>query len=169
MEILSIVLPALLVLLTAYLLIDRLLRNDDNRRNFELRKQNSSTSTPIRLRAYERLILVLERTTPSALILTVAKTGMTNIELQTKLLDSIRQEFSHNVAQQIYVTDETWNYFRIAQESLLQLVNGCAAKCNPAGSASELAENIIQVYSSSDNTPTELAIDKLKREVRLLF
>lgn len=168
-DILKIVLPALIVLLTAYLLIDKLLRNEEKRRNFELRKLSSSAITPIRLRAYERLMLVLERTTPSALIVNVAIPGMTNMELHTQLLSNIRQEFSHNLSQQIYVSDESWNNFRGAQESLLRLVNTCASKCNPANSATELAELIIQVYDASEQTPTELAINTLKKEVRMFF
>jgi hypothetical protein len=168
-DILKIILPAFIVFLTAYLLIDKLLRNEEKRRNFELRKINSSTITPIRLRAYERLMLVLERTTPSTLIVNVAKPEMTNMELHTQLLSSIRQEFSHNVSQQIYISNEIWNGIRGAQESLLRLVNTCASKCNPSNSASELAELIIQVYGASEHTPSEIAIDLLKKEVRLFF
>jgi len=169
MDILKIVLPAILVLLTAYLLIDKLLSNEIKRRNFELRKESLATLTPIRLRAYERLILVLERTTPAAMILNVAKPGMTNMDLHTELLAGIRQEFSHNLSQQIYVSNEIWTCIRSAQESLLRLVNTCASKCNPANTANELAERIIQVYNASDQTPTEVAIDLLKKEVRLYF
>lgn len=168
-EILEITLPALLVLLTAYVLIDKLLKNEEKRRNFEIQKNNSSTITPIRLRAYERLILVLERTTPNTLILSVAKPKMTNLELQTELLAGIRQEFGHNLSQQIYISDEVWNYFRSAQESLLRLVNTCSSKCNPTESASILAEMIIKVYNDSENTPSEIAIEKLKSEVRKNF
>jgi hypothetical protein len=166
MEILYIVLPALLVLMTAYLLIDKLLRNEEKRRTFELLKESRSTITPIRLRAYERLILVLERTLPSTLILNVVKSDMTNLEFHSQLLAAIRQEFAHNLSQQIYVSDDVWNYFQRAQESLLQLVNTCATHCNPANQATELAEHIIQVYNSSVETPTETAIAKLKEEVR---
>lgn len=169
MEILITILPALLVLLTAYLLIDKLLRNEEKRRNFELKKESASALTPIRLRAYERLTLVLERTSPNALILSVAKPQMTNMELHTQLLAAIRHEFAHNMSQQIYVSDEVWNYMRAAQESLLRLVNSCASQCNPAESASLLAEKIIQVYGNSDQTPSELAMGKLKKEVRMLF
>jgi hypothetical protein len=114
-------------------------------------------------------MLVLERTTPSALIVNVANPGMTNMELHTQLLSNIRQEFSHNLSQQIYVSDDSWNNFRGAQESLLRLVNTCASKCNPANSATELAELIIQVYDASEQTPTELAINTLKKEVRMFF
>lgn len=168
-DILKIVLPALIVLLTAYLLIDKLLRNEEKRRNFELRKGNSGITTPIRLRAYERLILVLERTTPATLIVSVAKPQMTNMELHTQLLSTIRQEFSHNLSQQIYVSDDMWVCLRGAQESLLRLVNSCASQFNPESSANELAERIIQVYNASEQTPTEMAMELLKKEVRLFF
>lgn len=166
MEILISIIPAILVFLTAYLLIDKLLRNEEKRRNFELKKDGTSIITPIRLRAYERLMLVLERTIPNALIVSVAKPGMTNIELHTQLLKSVREEFSHNLSQQIYVSDESWNFIQNAQESLLRLINSCASKCNPNESATELAELIIQVYSASEKSPSELAIEKLKLEVR---
>ncbi|HRU63500.1 MAG TPA: hypothetical protein P5236_03710, partial [Paludibacteraceae bacterium] len=96
MKILEIILPALLVLLTAYLLLDKLLRNEEKKRNFEIFKNNVSIITPIRLRAYERLIILLERTAPNKLILNVLKPNMTSFDLQTELLNTIRQEFAHN-------------------------------------------------------------------------
>ena len=161
-EILKFSIPALLVLLTAYLLLDKMLRNEDKLRKFELTKTNSATLTPIRLRAYERLILVLERTLPANLIVNTIKPEMTNLELHTHLLATIRQEFSHNISQQIYVSDDLWVYIRSAQESLLKLINTCSAQCNPSNPGAELAEMIIQIFSSSERTPSELAIDKLK-------
>ena len=165
-ELLKITIPALLVLLTAYLVLEKFLRNAEKQRKFELTKSNMGAFTPIRLRAYERLVLVLERTMPANLIVSTIKPEMTNTDLQSILLTTIRQEFSHNISQQIYVSDELWNYIRSAQESLLKLINTSAAQCNPNNSGSELAERIIQVFSSSEKTPSELAIEKLKNEVR---
>jgi len=168
-KILEIILPALLVLLTAYLLLDKLLRNEEKKRNFEIFKNNVSIITPIRLRAYERLIILLERTAPNKLILNVLKPNMTNFDLQTELLNTIRQEFAHNLSQQIYVSNELWNYIQATEESLLRLINMCASQCNPADSANVLAEKIIEVYNASEHTPTEQAIEKLKVEVRSYF
>lgn len=168
-EILKIVLPALLVLLTAYLLIDKLLRNEEKRRNFEIRKKNNSIVTPVRLRAYERLMLVLERTSPNAIVVNTIKSGMTSFELHTQLIEGIRNEFSHNSAQQIYVSNELWNAVYMAQESLIQLINGCASKVQPDQEATQLAEIIIQVYSSAEQTPTEIASKLLKKEVSMLM
>jgi len=168
-EIIKITVPALLVLLTAYLLLVKLLGNEEKRRKYELQKQTYSTLNPIRLRAYERLMLLLERTLPNTLVLNTIKPEMSNFELQKELLSVIRHEFSHNISQQIYVSDELWNYIKGTQESLLKLINTCSSQCNPQNQATELAERIIQVFSSSDQTPSELAIQKLKNEVRLFF
>lgn len=169
MKILEIILPALLVLLTAYLLLDKLFRNEEKKRNFEIFKNNVSIITPIRLRAYERLIILLERTAPNKLILNVLKPNMTNFDLQTELLNTIRQEFAHNLSQQIYVSNELWNYIQATEESLLRLINMCASQCNPTDSANVLAEKIIEIYNASEHTPTEQAIEKLKVEVRSYF
>lgn len=166
LDFIKIVLPAVVVFLTAYFLIDKLLKNEDKRRSFELKKNGQNSITPIRLRAYERLILVLERTTPNTMLLNIAKPNMTNHQLHSQLLSTIRNEFSHNNSQQIYISDEVWNYLKAAQESLLRLVNTCFSECNPNGPASELAERIIHVYQMSNNTPSELAATMLKEEVR---
>ncbi len=168
-EILKIVLPALLVLVTAYLLIDRLLRNDQKRREHELRKANATTITPVRLRAYERLMLVLERTSPSQLILQTIKPGMTNLELHQQLLHNVREEFGHNLSQQIYVSNELWTAVISARESLIQLINICSSQLQAGNSASELAERIIQLFAQSEETPTEVAKNLIKQEIRTLF
>lgn len=165
-EILTISIPALLVLLTVYILIDKFLRDAEKIRKIELQKINLPALTPIRLRAYERLILVLERTAPNALIVSVIKPEMTCSELHQLLVENIRKEFAHNVSQQIYVSDELWSAIKLAQETLVQLVNTCAAKLKAECKASELAELIIQIYSATDETPTEIAMGLLKNEVR---
>lgn len=168
-EIAKILIPALLVLLTAYLLIDKLLKNENDRRNFELKKENMKQISPIRLRAYERLILLLERTIPSNLLLQVSSANKRSIDLHAELLSAIRSEFSHNVSQQIYVSDEAWSALKTAQESLIQLLNMCAARCQSEDDAAKLVEIFMNAYASSENTPTEVAIEILKREVRMLF
>ena len=168
-EILKIVLPALLVLITAYLLINRLLRNDQKRREHELRKANATTITPVRLRAYERLMLVLERTSPSQMVLQAIKPGMTNFELQQQLLHNVREEFGHNLSQQIYVSNELWTAIISARESLIQLINISATQLQAGNNATELAETVIQLFTQSEQTPTDTAREMLKKEIKTLF
>lgn len=168
-DILKISLPAVFVLLTVFLLLERQQRVDLKKKQIDLKLKNGSTTLPIRLRAYERLMLVLERTAPNCLIVNTIKSGMSCIELQTQLIASIRQEFAHNVSQQIYVSTELWSASKMAQESLIQLINTCSAKLKPEDDATQLAEYIIQVYNSTEDVPTENAIELLKKEVRTLM
>lgn len=169
MEIAKIVLPALMVLITAYLIINKLISGEEKRRDFEITKNNISVITPIRLRAYERLMLLLERTSPSMLIISNTKPGMFNLDLQHVLLEKIREEFTHNLSQQIYVSDELWSCIRTAQESIVQLVNSSASKCNPDNPATQLAELILKVYASSELHPADYAKTVLKKEIRTLM
>ncbi len=166
-EAIKYIIPALLVLITSYLLLAKFLQNEDKRRNFDLNKTSLSIITPIRLRAYERLILVLERTLPSVIILNTIKPEMTNLELQTELLSNIRNEFSHNISQQIYVSDELWSLISSAQEELLKHVNICGLDCKPENSGVELAEKIIKNYNSNQLVSSKQALSKLKSEVRI--
>ncbi len=168
LQILGYTLPALVVFLTTWLVLRKQLDNEADRRNFELRRLSVNQITPVRLRAYERLTLLLERTQPEAMILRLDLQGMTNIELQSKLLQTIRTEFDHNVAQQIYVSPEAWAMVKNARENLVRVINGAAAQVQPTGAALQLAQKLIELYSSLQTTPTEAALNCLKNEVKTL-
>ncbi len=168
-DILKIVLPALLVLLTSYLLLGKMLKNEEDRRNNKLKSKIAGQTIKYKLQAYERLALVLERTTPNMLIINTITPEMNCIDLQKELMSNIRNEFSHNLSQQIYVSDDLWNSMKVVQETLLQLVISCSAQFQPTNAATDLAEKIIQVYTSAEQTPTNYAMTKLKDEVRLLI
>ncbi len=168
LQILGYTLPALVVFLTTWLVLRKQLDNEADRRNFELRRLSTNQITPVRLRAYERLTLLLERTQPEAMILRLDLQGMTNIELQSKLLQTIRTEFDHNVAQQIYVSPEAWAMVKNARENLVRVINGAAAQVQPTGAALQLAQKLIELYSSLHTTPTEAALNCLKNEVKTL-
>ncbi len=168
LQILGYTLPALVVFLTTWLVLRKQLDNEADRRNFELRRLSTNQITPVRLRAYERLTLLLERTQPEAMILRLDLQGMTNIELQSKLLQTIRNEFDYNVAQQIYVSPEAWAMVKNARENLVRVINGAAAQVQPTGAALQLAQKLIELYSSLQTTPTEAALNCLKNEVKTL-
>lgn len=157
--------PAILVGAVAYALIDRLLRNDEYRRNFELKKQLQSTITPVKLRAYERLAIFLERITPTAMIAAKLEPNMTAIQLQTLLLNEIRREFEHNYSQQLYVAADVWEAVRNANLNTVQLINLSAAQCQPNDPAVNLAQVIIKAYTGVNETAIDAAMQALKDEM----
>lgn len=165
-EILKYTIPAVLVVLVTYLLLNLLFKNEAERRNFELKKANNTTVTPIRLKAYERLMLLMERIHPNRVIVNKVEAGMNCFELQQVLLSDLRREFEHNLSQQIYVSSELWESIKDAYENVIQLINTCASQCQAEESAAKLATMIIKLYDSVDETALDVAMQVLKDEVK---
>lgn len=164
LEILKILLPAVLVMVTVWFVLDKQFKELNRQRGTDA--GHKGNILPMRLRAYERLMLVLERTLPTNLIVSVVEPGMTCLQLQSKLLTTIREEFAHNASQQIYVSNDLWTAIRNVQESNVKLVNICAAQFQQNDSATLLAERIIEVYAGLNESPSEIATALLKNEVR---
>ncbi|MBR1630619.1 MAG: hypothetical protein IJ680_02060, partial [Paludibacteraceae bacterium] len=156
-------------LLATYIVMARQMRGEDERRTFELKKSALQTISPIRLRGYERLALLLERTKPEAMLMQMPLPTMTCLQLQQQMLTSVRQEFEHNASQQIYVSTPTWYLIVAAREGLLGLINTCAAYVKPDDPAIKLAEVLIQTYNGNGETATDKAMQALKDEVKLIL
>jgi len=168
-DILKIVLPALLVFLAGYLALARLLRNDADRRKAERVFTNQRITTPIRLQAYERLVLFLERISPESMIVRVNQPGMNAQRLQTSLLSTIRAEWEHNLSQQLYVSNEAWELTRNAKGNVIKLINVCAEKVDPEDPSIIFSQKILELMVELEQHPTALAIEQLKKEVGEFF
>src|SRR5664280_2340373 len=103
-DILKMTIPALIVLFTAWIILRNMIKNDQDKRRQDLILQNSRTVTPIKLQAYERIVLFLERISLESLLVRVSSADMTAKQLHSALLNAIRSEFEHNLSQQIYLS-----------------------------------------------------------------
>jgi len=168
-EILKYTLPALIVLITAYLLIRIMIKNDGDRRNKEIILQNQKTITPLRLQAYERAILLLERISLDSLILRVNKQGMTSQKLQHEMLSAIRAEFEHNLSQQIYMSPQAWEVIKNAKINTVKLINTSATQVKPNSPSIEFSTNILEKIMEMEKSPTQVAIEFIKQEFNSLF
>jgi len=168
-DILKIVLPALIVFLTAYFLFRDMLENAQKEREFEFRVKNSGKVTPVRLQAYERLALVLERISPQSLLMRVSPHELNTAEYHQQLLSHIRQEFEHNLSQQIYVSPMLWETIRGARENLIGIINRSAEEVGGDAPALSLSKKIIENYIDEDNQPVVNAMYELKKEIGKLF
>jgi len=128
-----------------------------------------SVATPLRLQAYERMILFLERIRPETLLLRLNRPEMQAREFQELLLRTIREEFDYNLSQQIYISSEAWDLTRRAKEETLSLVNKAAATLPEQANASQLAHALIDAHMARDSGTIDQAAEFLKREVRYLF
>ena len=169
LEIIKISASGVLVLIATYILINRMFENAERKRYFELRKEAAKTLDPIRLNAYERLTLLLERLRPDALILRIQFPGITAHDLHMAILTTIREEFDHNVTQQIYVSGDAWIMVKGSKDHLIQFVNTIASQVPDNIPGIELGKIIIQKYEEIEGaTPIEAALEGLKREVKTM-
>lgn len=169
LEILKYTLPAIIVLLASYLLIRLMIRNDAARRNQEILLQNQKTITPVRLQAYERAILLLERISLESLIMRVNKQGMTSKQLQSEMLSAIRAEFEHNLSQQIYMSPQAWEVIRNARINTVKLINTASGKIKPDSPSIELSTFLLEKVIEMEKPPTQVAIDFVKQEFGKLY
>jgi hypothetical protein len=164
-DILMITIPALIVFLTAWVLLRNMIRNDQDKRRQELILQNSRTVTPIKLQAYERIVLFLERISLESLIMRVSSPDMTAAQLHSAMLSAIRSEFEHNLSQQIYMSQPAWEVVRNARSNMIKIINSEAEKIPPDSSGMLLSKSLLEKIMDLENEPTRTAIDYVKAEI----
>ncbi|MEO6882911.1 MAG: hypothetical protein ABI199_02675 [Bacteroidia bacterium] len=169
LEMLKYILPSVVVFATAYYLVKKFLESENKKRLLELRMANQSNVTPIRLQAYERIALFLERISPTNLIMRINKSGMNSSQLQLELIKNIRSEFEHNLSQQIYMSNAAWEMVKTAKEEVIKLVNIAGTKVSNGASGNDLAQAIIEISLQVEKLPTQMAIEYMKREIAQNF
>jgi len=160
------ILPALVVGGLAFYFFHSYTKNEENRRRFLLLREKQKTSLPIRLQAYERLALFLERISPGKILFRVETTSEDAESYATLLIANIEQEFEHNLAQQIYVSNECWDYIKTAKNSIITSFRKAAVKEDIA-TADQLREIVLKSLMDKQ-PPTDAALSYIKKEVRNL-
>lgn len=165
-DILKIVLPSLLVFLAGYLAISAMLKNDADRRKNELLFNSIKITLPLKLQAYERLVLFLERISPESIIMRTSRKDMCAAELQSALLNSIRAEWEHNLSQQLYVSKEAWDLVKNAKENIIKIINLSAERIDPMEQSIILSQRILDTLVNLDTNPITIATDFIKNEAK---
>ena len=124
---------------------------------------------PVRMQAYERLVLLLERIEPAGLLVRTNQPGMNASQLQSALIQSIRSEFEHNLSQQVYVSTKAWEMVRNAREETIKRINTSAMKLTPEATSTDLASLILINDIDAEQSAVKGALDLLKAEARNNF
>lgn len=164
-DILKISIPALIVSITAWLTLRYLLKSDQEKRRQELILQTGKIVTPIRLQAYERIVLFLERISLESLLVRVTSPDMTAAQLHSALLTTIRSEFEHNLSQQIYMSPQAWEVVKNARSNMIKIINTEAEKLPSSATGTDFSRKLLERIMALDHEPTKVAIDFIKSEV----
>jgi len=120
---------------------------------------------PLQVDAAQRLVLFLERISPNNLIMRLHNPGLPALAFQQKLLTSIRSEFEHNLAQQIFVSPETWKKITDSKENIVKIIISAATDLGPTALAGDLSQKVFEITAQLKQQPIDAALLSIKREI----
>lgn len=150
-------------------LLKSFIEREEKLQLLSIKKENQRITLPLRLQAYERFVLLLERITLSRLLLRVAEPALTAQQLQHSLILNIRNEFEHNLSQQIYISETSWEWIKKTVEESIQLINTSASTIPADSSASVLISLLMEMENSGQAPQTHKVISHLHAEAQFLL
>lgn len=156
--------PSVIVGAIAYYFFSLHIKNEEKRRLFLLHKENQKQALPLRLQAYERMTIFLERISPQQLLLRIPARNLPKKEYEALLVNSIDEEFEHNLAQQIYISEKLWNIIRTAKMATIQVIRK-ATHDDQLPDSKAMVEFIFTEFINKPS-PSSSALSHLKEEVR---
>ncbi len=164
-----IVVPAGAVLMTAIFFMRKIAEREVRVAQLELKAERQKFFLPHRVEAYQRVILLMERIHPNSLIMRLNNPGLPAAAFQLKLLESIREEFEHNIAQQMYIAPASWDIARKAKDETMKIINLAGQQMGPTSTGMDLSSKIFEIVAEVGTLPTEIAVKALKEDVQRLF
>ncbi len=140
--------------------------NEEGRRRFLLQKDTQKQTLPVRLQAYERMVLFLERISIPSLVVRVAPQSQDKAAYEALLTKSIETEFDHNLSQQLYLSDECWNIIKAAKSATIQSIRKAAL--SDAENADKFREDILS-DTMDKSSPSATALSFVKKEISVLW
>lgn len=168
-EFLFLLIPVLILTAAVWVFVRYYIKTEKEKLIVKIGLKNKEIITPVRLQAYERLVLLLERMESSQVILRNVALGQTASQLQQSLINNIKAEFDHNLSQQLYISTEAWMMIKKAHETIITSINEAASQINAEASAADLAQLIFQNEASIEQPEIQKAMEYLKNEARMLF
>lgn len=168
-ELAKLILPAAIVLYAVYLIVRSFLQKEIQKASLEVRGKSIETVLPNRLHAYERICLFLERINPDNLVVRLNNGKYTAAEFQQILLSEIREEYNHNVSQQVYMSEEAWDLVKSAKEDLIVLINDSASQMDKEATNMDLARMLLEKTLERPVNPIQQALSRVKSEIRETF
>ena len=158
-------LPALVTGGVAYYILSALIKQSNNEKKFDALLAKKKESLPIKLQAYERMLLFCERMNPTKLLVRVSPIGDSVDNYVHLLTANIEQEFEHNLVQQLYISEDSWRFVVSTKLAIMATFRKVA---ETSETAIELREKVLINYTKEEN-PTDIVVAFLKQEVKKLL
>jgi hypothetical protein len=135
----------------------------------EFKKAIASQTLPLRLQAYERLVLFIDRINPSNMLIRLNGNAYSAAELNSIILNEIRTEYQHNVTQQIYVSTQAWAILKSVKNDTIALVTSAVKTMPDNASGLDLGKVILTHLSKLEEDPYEKATNLVRQDLDHIF
>lgn len=170
LELIKYTLPAMVVVLVVFLMLKAHFENDYKLKLLQLKSDSSKDVIPLKLQAYERLTLFVHRISPENLIPRVTQPDMNAQQFKVAIIQSIQQEFEHNITQQVYVSNGVWGAVVSFKNTFANIVNEKSKQIDPNSTAYDLGKLIVEEFMQNEELLTpEKVNDIIKLEVKSVF
>lgn len=167
LELLKITIPALVVFATAYYLVKKHLDTSITLRQMDIKQSAVNATTPMKMQAYERLAMFCERSEISSLLGRFYDSEMQCKELLFMMVGAIKQEYEHNISQQVYVSENLWNIIKLARNQNIAILESIGSKVGLDASASELYAAVQAHLAEHPENPLLVAQSAIRQEASL--
>lgn len=168
-DVLMLILPAAIVFFVAHHFITKFFDQERDRRNHEMKTLKFNSLSPLKIQAYERLTIFLDRITPENLILRNTSKDLNATQFKHKIVRAVQEEFQHNISQQLYVSDQSWIMVKLAMDYVLATIDACYKDMPESAKGIDLGKAILVELSNRDKKPVQAAILFLKKEIELVY
>jgi hypothetical protein len=169
LDIVKLTIAGIGIIYAAFYLIKPYLDKSEKMQLMELKKTISSQTLPLRLQAYERIVLFIERVNPANMLIRMAGTANTAAELHSLVVSELRNEYQHNVTQQIYVSARTWALVKRVKDDTLSVVNNAAKALPETATALDLSKTVLAHLSHLQDNPYDIATNMIREDIEQLF
>lgn len=157
------------IIYVAFYIFKPYLDKTANLQVLEFKKAMTTQTLPLRLQAYERLVLFTDRINPSNLLIRLNGNSYAAAELRSIILNEVRTEYQHNVTQQIYVSTQAWAVIRRVKDDTINLVNNAVNGLPENATGLDLGKVILTHLSKLEDNPYDIAIDMIRKDLEHLF
>ena len=170
LDIIKLAIAGIIVFSIAWLIIKAYLLEHNTNKSIELKKLTVEKTLHLRLQAYERVVLFIERINPENMFIRLHVSGMSAEDMQRVILTEVRAEYQHNITQQLYVSNGSWILLRKLKDDTIVMVNNALKSLPAKSSGLDLSKAILNYLGEQESeNPYELALGVIKRDIQQLF
>jgi len=168
-EVLKYTIPGLVVFAAVYFILRQYLNSQYQMKALEMKARYTKQAIPLKLQAYERLLLFCERISIPNLLLRLKSNDMSAVDLKNALVISVQKEFEHNMAQQLYCSNKLWDIIALAKNDVISIISDISGTVSAQAPASDLSTALMKRLANIKKSPIDVARAAIKEEAKIIL